>query len=131
MSIVKTGSPSERWQLAGREDLSLEVYEALARDQDVSVIEALVFNYATPTSVLSKLATTHPDLVHDIRLNPNAPSEMKETAPIGSHIPTSIERYLNDQRATVAQRQQLQEVYDASPHPGGSPLGEVWRQVRS
>ena len=61
--IATSGTWSDRWHLADREDLSLEVIAILAQDSDPEVRSSIAMNYITPAGILASLANQHPDLV--------------------------------------------------------------------
>lgn len=119
-----------RWRLAGRENLSVEIFEILADDTDEMVAASIANNYTAPPFVLEKLAQRAG--FHEMAAtNPNAPVGLKDQAPIGSFSRNSIDRYLEDRQATLAQRRELVRVYESGEHPGGPLLGAVWSSIRS
>lgn len=63
------------------------------------------------------------------RLNPNASSELMDETSIGDHSYYSLERYLDGRGATTAQRRGFIREYEASTHPGGRLLSEVWSDI--
>ncbi|MCW3494150.1 hypothetical protein [Microbacterium sp. SSM24] len=129
--LARTGDEHDRWLLAGRDDVDSDLFILLAEIGEEDVLVMLARNTATPGPVLELLSERGGVLADEARLNTNAPADLKDDSPIGSHSAHSIGLYLDERQATPSQRRALNREYERSAHPGGRRLGEVWEQVRS
>ncbi|WP_129545500.1 hypothetical protein [Arthrobacter dokdonensis] len=152
--IATSGTCSDRWHLAGRDDLSPEVIAILAQDSDPEVRSSIAVNQLTPAVILASLANQHPDLVPPISIHTNAPPALKELAPILWQTDGSIFQYLVDKGATQEESTDLRILHsrltrqhhnrikkaqmslppDEAPYmePPRTPLlGGVWRSIHT
>ncbi len=128
LRVAREGSQHQRWQLAGREGLSIETFELLAHDPDAHVrASLLVDNYETPEHVVEHLAAESNEFAELARYHPNASCERLDTGVLRDHILTTIHRYLDRKGATPDQRR---EVYRAMQDERSTEtLGAVWRRI--
>jgi len=105
-----------------------EVVDLLAAG-DRQVAMALAANDAVPSSSLQELVERYPDLRSAVARNPNAPTALKDEVPIGALSGFSLQRYLDERRATPPQRMRLLEVFDAAPPGEGTALGALWSEI--
>lgn len=152
--IATSGTRSDRWHLAGRDDLSPEVIAILAQDSDPEVRGSIAMNHVTPAGILASLASQHPDLIPPISIHTNAPPALKELAPILWQTDGSIFQYLVDKGATEEEFTHLRKLHsrltrqhfnrikkaqktlppDEVPYmePPRTPLlGDVWRSIHT
>ena len=123
-------SSVHRASLASREDLSREMFETLAED-DQLVATSLAMNARVPRDLLERLSQRFLDLRSWIGLNPRAPVSAKEGLPLRDHSAYSVGIYLDDVGATAQQRSALLAEHARLPPPGGPTLVEAWRAVCS
>jgi len=135
---------SERWRLAGRDDLSRPVLELLSEDSDENVRMSLAMNFSVPTDILNDLAQRYPELISIISTNANAKPSFKKNVSILEQTDLSLAQFLDDEEATAEERksftketrrlhrQQL-NLHRAGKDPEsvtGPLLGEVWDKIR-
>lgn len=151
--IARSGTHHEKWDLAGRDDLSPEVIAILAQDSDPSIRESIASNHLTSTSVLASLVSQHPDQIPVASIHENAPATLKDLAPIHWQTDGSIYQYLKDKEATEEESIQFRKQRDRlnrqhfnrikKAQKGMPPeewpdidtprtplVGEVWRSIR-
>lgn len=128
LRVARTGDQNERWRLAGREDLSVQAFELLARDPDPQVRGSLLFdNYRTPPHLVEQLAAESAEFAELARYHPNASIERLESGILGRHIQTTIHSYLDRKGATPDQRR---KVYRAMQDERSTEtLGAIWRRI--
>lgn len=143
-SIARGDDAPARWRLAVREDLSPHIIELLANDPSHDVRTSVAMNCSIPTSVLAALAEKYPELIPVIAGNPHGPAALKKPVPILEHISSSIAQFMDDEAATMEERQALAkeinrlsrqqlrrhrkgELVDPSASP---PLAQVWATIR-
>lgn len=142
-SIALSGEPSDRWQLAGNEDISRTVIERLAMDADPDVRVSLAMNDAVPSDILHDMLRRHPELTSFVTMNASAPAFLKESVPAMELSNVSLEQYLKDENATpeetaafmVAYNRLLDKWSRKARKTGddtidGNSLGELWRTIR-
>ncbi|QCQ16616.1 hypothetical protein [Microbacterium sp. RG1] len=128
---IRLMAQDELWSASGRSDLSIEACEAIIEVGNEDARAGLAGNFDAPESVLGRLAERDDHVGVIARENPNAPADAKDQAPIGNLGNSAIVRYIEQRAASPDQAQALSEAYEHAPHPGGPPLGDVWREIVS
>jgi hypothetical protein len=90
---------------------------------------ALASNEVTPRETLTLIAERYPAAFAAVAGHPSASVEIKNQLPLGAHTGYSLEVYLNDQRATPAQRAALLEEFKFAEPGSGPLLGAAWDAI--
>ncbi|MFE5839319.1 hypothetical protein [Arthrobacter sp. NPDC056493] len=128
--IARNGSLYEKSAIAGRENLSREVFLILADTDEIDVYNSLAMNYTTPPDILNRIVERFPELREWAATNPNASADLKKTAPLAEHIAQSIASFADEVEATDAERRELLKRYYKLRPPGGPLLEDVWADIR-
>jgi len=106
----------------------LEVDRLLDKGEP-QVAQALAANSTLSAPALARVADRFPSLSDLVGHNPAAPPELKDYLPIGELAGASLQRYLTDRRATIAQSIAVLAAADEAPAGGGPLLRDVWSRA--
>lgn len=129
--VARNGSALDQNLLAGRKDLSREVFLILAEASDINVLTSLAMNETTPPDVLDRVAERLREAHAMIATSWHASPELKKMGPLAEHVAWALGEFLDQVGATDEERRELMKRYYKLRPPGGPLLGEVWAQIQA